>query len=152
MKSYDGFKSAQDILYDNFDVVTSAMLGGFNWRLEGYAERDFDYRQNDYGTYRLCDDMINKGQIFYVEPFRCECGSYRYTYGGGWACDSCQNCITTPDWWRIKIQKDGNMFICKGDGFVNLQESDNYTYGVSVDESKENYRKLFIPTISKEGA
>lgn len=144
-KNYDEFKSAQDILYEHFDIVTSSMIGGLNWRLEGYNEHDFDWKQNDYASYRLCDDMIKAGLIFYVEPFKCKCGSHRYTYGGGWACDDCFNCVSTPDWWKVKIQQDGNAFICKGNGFVDLQESGNFAYGSTKEEAKENYRMLFIP-------
>jgi len=147
MKKYTEFKSAQSILEDIYgDNVTGFMIGGFNHFLEGYHQSDFDIRTQSVATRDLAIKLINDGSIFYVEPFKCKCGSSRYTYGGKWACDDCYNAITTPDWWRVMVEADGNMFICKGNGFVNLQESNNYAYGSTRKEAKDNYRLLFTLT------
>jgi hypothetical protein len=142
MKNYTSFKEAQEILEDiTPNYVLGSEIHGFNWRLQGYDRRDFD---GDCRSYQLADDAINKGLIFYIEPFKCKCGNYRFEYGGGWACNDCQNCISAPKWWHVKVEKDGNAFICKGDGFEDLQISDNYAYGLTRQEALDNYRLLFI--------
>ncbi len=142
MKMYDKFYSAQEILIAiNPNSVIGSEVHGFNWRLQGYDEREFN---GDRMAYNLADKMINSGQIFYVNNFRCKCGGFRFMYGASWACNTCNNHFLTPDWWHVKVEKDGNAFICKGNGFEDLQTSDNYAYGETKTEALENYRQLFI--------
>lgn len=144
IKTYTEFKDAQDILFDIYGDVSGFKIGGFNHRLMGYNEDDFDHNSQSYQMRELCDKLIGEGKIFYVNNFKCKCGSYRFTYGGGWACNNCQNCITAPNWWKIQVQKDGDAYICKGNGFQNLQESDNYAYGRTEQEARDNYMALYI--------
>ena len=44
-------------------------------------------------------------------------------------CNSCGNKDVDKEWWKIKVEKDGNEYCCHGLDFVNLQESNNYAFG-----------------------
>ena len=37
---------------------------------------------------------------------------------------------------------DGDQWICTGEGFINLMESDNYAFGATEEEAIENFKKL----------
>lgn len=144
MEDFTKFEQAEVILDSMYENVSGYMIGGFHYRLYGGDRHNFDASSNSRKMFDLADKLIGEGKIFYVNNFKCKCGSYRYQYGGGWACDYCQNCINTPPWWKIKVQKDGNMYICIGNGFKNLQESDNYAFGETEQIARDNYRALYI--------
>ena len=141
MKASDKFSTGQD-----FGLSGSA-LGGFNVRVYGgtYAElsKHAD-RAAMFGGFTLAEREIEKGAIYYTENFKCKCGGYRFQYGGGWACNTCQTCINTPDWWKVKVMKDGSALCVVGENFENLQVSDNVAFGDTKSEALENYRMLFM--------
>lgn len=124
-----------------------SVLCGFNLRVDGGDFKDlteYSDKQSMFGGFILADNMIRQGKIYYVENFRCKCGSYRFRYGGGWACNNCNTCINTPNWWSVKVFKDGNAFCVVGENFENLQVSDNVAFGDTREEALENYRKIFM--------
>ena len=48
------------------------------------------------------------------------------------------------DGYILKVIPDGNAYCCVGEGFVNLQESDNYAFGDTFEEAIENFKKKII--------
>lgn len=44
--------------------------------------------------------------------------------------------------WRIRVFKDGAAWCCVGEGFKDLQESDNYAFGDTRDEAIAAYGKI----------
>lgn len=152
MKTFDKFLSAQEICealyHDGF--VTPLFRAGMSLRINGgdYSDlNSFANKSSMYGGFVAAEQMIDIGQIFYVHSFKCA-NAYcptRFQYGGFWACNTCNTHINTPDWWKIKVAKDGNAWACTGDGFINLQESKNFAFGDTKDEAIENYRLLQTP-------
>lgn len=43
----------------------------------------------------------------------------------------------------IKVMKDGCSFCCVGEGFENLQDSDNYAFGDTFEDAISNYQRKF---------
>lgn len=148
-KTFDKFESAQTICSQIYGYIHSSMIGGMNIRIEGGTFMDLreHYDHSDmYPYFNKADEMINEGRIFFVYPFKCErerCPT-RFQYGGFWACNSCNTHINTPDWWKIKVTKDGNQYCCVGNGFTNLQESDNYAFGETFQIAIDNYRNVIL--------
>jgi len=145
--TFDKFETAQKICETIFDYTTPEMLCGMSIRINGgdYADlRKYSDASSLFQHFDFADRMIKEGRIFYTHVFKCKCGHYRFQYGSAWACNECGNHISTPQWWNIKIQKDGNQYCVVGDGFLNLQESDNYAFGETKDIVLENYRQLFV--------
>ena len=144
------FKLGHEVMRPN----SGDAYAGFNRRVHGsdYAEA-FQYqneRQNGamVAGFWLADRMINDGKLFYVHPFHqleCPQKGHAFQYGGTWVCNSCGQPNVQREWWKIKVQKDGNAWCCVGTGFENLQESDNYAFGDTRDEAIENYGRLMAP-------
>ena len=42
---------------------------------------------------------------------------------------------------QYTVVRDGNQWCCFDEGFINLQESDNYAFGDTVEEAVENFLK-----------
>lgn len=144
------FKTAQDVLPMHY---AGSVFAGFNRRVYGspYAEA-FKYENERmdrdlYAGWLKADKMIADGELFYVHNFhhlergdRC----HAFQYGGFWVCNGCGGQGVDKPWWTIKVMPDGNAWCCVGDGFVNLQESDNYAFGSTREEAIENYGKLMM--------
>lgn len=47
------------------------------------------------------------------------------------------------DGLTIKVMKDGCSFCCIGEGFDNLQESNNYAFGDTFEDAISNYQRKF---------
>ncbi len=98
-----------------------------------------------YGGHRqegwwLADEMIRKGQIYCTEPFPHNgCHGLAFTYGGTWACNQCNRDHIEKPWWNIKVFKDGGQFCVVGEGFTDLQESDNFAFGSTKEEALTAY-------------
>lgn len=145
-KTFDKFLSAQEILSAIIDTdyryLDSDTKQGFSLKINGASWSDFvSYKINQTG-WNKAEEMIKDGRIFFVHPFKCSsthCPT-RFQYGGGWACNSCNTCIDTPESWKIKVMKDGNAWVCIGNGFTDLQSSNNYAFGDSFEEAIENYK------------
>lgn len=142
----DRFAYAQDV-FKNADGGFSA---GFNRCVGGQSFADaFQYdneRQNRdmvAGFYQA-EDMIRDGEIFYVKNFhKLECpNGYAFQYGGTYVCNTCNCDHLDKEWWKIKVQKDGNAWCCVGNGFINLQESDNYAFGDTREQAIQAYGEL----------
>lgn len=149
------FKTAQDVLPLHFAGSTYA---GFNRRVYGeanwadafrYQAERFDRDMN--AGWEAADKMIREGKIFYVHNFHsieCHSKHHAFQYGGFWVCNGCGNKGVDKPWWTIKVMQDGNAWCCVGDGFINLQESDNYAFGDTREEAIENYGRAMISPAS----
>ncbi len=132
-------KTAQDY----FERAGGEFLGGFNSRLFGT-----DYSDMVRGSWEGCsgwdeaDKWINEGKIYYTHNFGCPCGDHSFKYGGFWVCNGCGRSGCDEPWWVVRVQKDGNAYITHGEDFANLQESDNYAFGDTREESLAAYKKL----------
>ena len=89
----------------------NSALRGLDWAAAG-EEHPCDWR--DYaGYYFQAEKWIQEGKLYFKPN----------GYNG----------------IAVKVIKDGNSFCCVGEGFVNLQESDNYSFGETFEESIKNY-------------
>lgn len=122
---------------------------GFNRCVSGETYFDaFKYPHEKTDAYlndgwNLAQKLIDRGEIYYVQNFhRYDCkNGYAFPYGGTWVCNVCGKRDLMSDKWKIRVFKDGNQWCCVGIGFVNLQESTNYAFGNTREESIDNYWK-----------
>jgi hypothetical protein len=142
---FNKFENAQTICEQLYEWCTAGFRAGFSIRINGGSYSDLtehsDWRDGKNAGFNEAEKLIKKGKIFFVYPFECEregCPT-RFQYGGYWACNSCNTHINTPDWWKIKVTQDGNKYCCIGDGFTNLQESNNYAFGDSFQDAINQY-------------
>ena len=147
-KTFNKFEDAQTICEQIYDGrLHSDMIGGMSIRIQGgdYKELMKNHNARDMFPYfTKADEMIKNGRIFFVKPMKCKpngCPT-RFEYGGGWACNSCNTCVNTPEHWKIKVMKDGNAYVCIGNGFEDLQSSSNYAFGDTFEDAINNYEKL----------
>ena len=138
-------KYAQDLIKGSASV-----MGGFNTFISGGQEP----KSHEYGDknewyarlqgYQYAQQMAKDDGIAFTKPFKCG-GSencYPFEYGGFFVCNSCGNKSVDKEWWKIKVEKDGNAYCCHGLDFINLQESDNVAFGDTFEEAIGNYGKL----------
>lgn len=136
------YLSAQEYLEKHNKRVSSSSIGGMSIRIDGGDYDDLIQHYNApqmFPYFDYAEQLINKGEIFFIYPFKCDCGHARFQYGGSWACNTCGNCITVPEWWKIRVTKDGDSYCCVGNGFIDLQESSNYAFGDTFQEAIDNY-------------
>jgi hypothetical protein len=142
----EDLKYAQDLI----KTTNSSVDCGFNMFIMGHDKPKpndyYDYSARSQG-YEYAEQMAKKCEIAFTYKFKCKCGGYPFQYGGFWVCNSCGNKNVDSEWWKIKVEKDGNEFCCHGLDFVNLQESDNYAFGKTFEEAIKNYGELM--TIKK---
>ena len=130
------FKTAHDILKNPNNLYAI----GFNRALYGdkfpNVTEPIEVKQG----YFHAKDMIEDGKVFYVHNFHdIECKEKAFLYGGFWCCNSCGKRGVDKDYWVVKVFKDGNEHCCIGEGFINLQESDNYGFGKTKLEAIKSY-------------
>ncbi len=134
-------KYAQDLIKTN----SSSVACGFNSFIMGHdspkPNDHHDYFSRSQG-YDYAKKMAENGEIVFTHKFKCKCGGYPFQYGGFWVCNSCGGRNVDENWWKIKVEKDGNEFCCHGIDFVNLQESDNYAFGKTFYEAIKEYEKV----------
>jgi hypothetical protein len=146
-KELSDWEKSTKLLYGQYvlDTTNASGLCGFNIRVMGGTLNDL-YKHSDwrsmYGGFLTAEELIKEGRIYYINNFKCECGDYRFQYGGTWVCNTCENKGAAP-WWTIKVVQDGDQYCCVGEDFINLQESTNYAFGKTKEEAKNNYEKLF---------
>ncbi len=131
-------KFAQDILSE---WTSGVAMGGFNARVLGHTCDDH-YRHRDFkgaAGWSLADDMVRKGKLFYVHNFHTSDRCHAFPYGGTWVCNGCNRSRLDEPWWTIKVFKDGDAWCCIGEGFDDLQASDNYAFGSTRNEAISNY-------------
>lgn len=138
----DKFALAQDVLKH----AGGSVGAGFNRRVQGMTYNEcfrFPTEQFDrelHAGWDKADEMIKEGKLFYVHNFHnLACHGYAFQYGGCFVCNTCQRERLEREWWKIKVMKDGTAWCCVGNGFVNLQESDNYAFGDTREDAIEKY-------------
>jgi len=144
-------KYAQDLIKSNTYVC-----GGFNQFVSGRKEP----RKSDYGSaeqwyselqgYNYAKNMAKEEGVAFIYPFKCgESDScFPFDYGGFFVCNTCGNKGVDKDWWKIKVEKDGNQFCCHGLDFINLQESENYAFGETFELAIYNYEKVMLNNLN----
>lgn len=139
-------KYAQDLIKANRTVSA-----GFNQFINGNSSP----KRSDYGDklqwysemqgYDYAKQMAKEQGIAFTHIFKCEkSGCFPFSYGGFMVCNSCRNKDVDKEWWKIKVEKDGNEYCCHGLDFVNLQESNNYAFGKTFELAIENYGRLML--------
>jgi len=140
-------KTAQDLIKTENGNIRS----GFNQFIYGNKKPLF----SDYGDksqwgqelqgYEFAEKMAMEKGIAFVNVFTCgKSGCFPFMYGGSFVCNSCGMSGVDKDWWKIKVLKDGNQFICHGLDFINLQESHNFAFGSTFEESISNYGNAML--------
>jgi hypothetical protein len=145
------FKTAQYI------IKNSAGMHGFNRRIYGETFNEaFGYPcahdPSGWAGFELVEKMIMSGKIYFVHRFRHIkyrkgeeiCKGYAFPYGGTYVCNTCNNSKLNRHWWKVKVYKDGTAWCCVGEGFEDLQKSDNYAFGETREESLEKYEVLMF--------
>lgn len=139
----ENLKTAQECIKTNNPSVSA----GFNMFIYGDSS-PLPHKYHDYSPraqgYEHAKEMAKDGMIAFTHKFKCKCGGFPFLYGGFWVCNSCGGKDVDKEWWKIKVEKDGDQYCCHGLDFINLQESDNYAFGDTFDDSIENYGKLMI--------
>jgi len=136
-------KYAQDLI----KTSNSSVACGFNMFIMGHRKPNFGDGHHDINArlqgYEYAESMAKKGEIAFTHKFRCKCcGGCPFQYGGFWVCNDCGGKNVDNDWWKVKVEKDGNEYCAHGLDFINLQESDNYAFGKTFDEALKEYGKL----------
>jgi len=133
--------------------------GGFNSRIGGssYLEEagGRPFMGDRYFGWQSAEDMINKGEVYYRHKFQHEalgsiCKDMSFGYGGTQVCDRCQRSRIEEPWWVVKVYKDGTAWCVVGEGFDNLQSSDNYAFGDSKGAALQNYQDKFLTAQTNE--
>lgn len=130
-------------------VNNSSVHAGFDMFINGHREITFadgyyDAYERIQG-YSYAKKMAKEDGIAFIHPFKCrENNCFPFQYGGFFVCNHCGMKDVDKDWWKIKVEKDGNEYCCHGLDFINLQESNNYAFGKTFDQAVENYGKLMI--------
>lgn len=96
--------------------------------------------------YQFAEKMAKEDGIAFTKPFKCgkSDSCHPFEYGGYFVCNACGNAGVDKEWWKIKVEKDGNEYCCHGLNFINLQESDNYAFGCTFENSINKYGELFL--------
>ena len=133
-------KTAQDLIKTN----NGSVMAGFNMFIHGHPRITFGDGYSDaydiMQGYEYAEKMAKENGIAFTKVFKCREGNcHPFQYGGFFVCNYCGNKGVDKDWWKIKVEKDGNEFCCHGLDFVNLQESENYAFGKTFDEAISNY-------------
>ncbi len=120
---------------------------GFNMFVFGFdppLHNEYYDHYPRYQGYVFAREMAKKGEIAFTHKFRCNCGGYPFQYGGFWVCNDCGGKGVNKDWWKIKVEKDGNEYCCYGLDFLDLQESENYAFGYTFEDAIKNYGELML--------
>ena len=138
----ENLKYAQDLI----KTRNSSVMGGFNMFISGHSRPKpneyFDYYERVQG-FDFAEKMAKENSISFTHRFKCNCGGHAFQYGGFFVCNSCGGKGVDKDWWKIKVEKDGDAYCCHGLNFINLQESENYAFGNTFNDAINNYEKLF---------
>lgn len=149
-------KHISKILYahDIFDAsyLSGDFLGGFNSRVQGLDRHStvgglprFERGQG----WDKADEMVSDGKIYFIHPFpHGQCKFTGFVYGGTWACNGCNTDGFQKPWWAIRVMKDGNAWCVAGEGFQDLQSSDNYAYGDTREEALKAYAELMTQSVA----
>ena len=141
-------KYAQDLIKTSNAYVAS----GFNQFVMGHKKPNFGdgYSPQEASAriqgYEYAEKMAKKGEIAFTHRFNCgeNTHCHPFQYGGFFVCNSCGRKSVDKEWWKIRVEKDGNAYCCHGLDFINLQESENYAFGDTFKEAIENYGLLMV--------
>ncbi|EJM92448.1 MULTISPECIES: hypothetical protein [unclassified Pseudomonas] len=126
--------------------------GGFNSRVQGVefcVATDGAYKAERMQGWWRADEMINTGKIYFVHPFpHGQCKFTGFVYGGTWACNGCNTDGFQKPWWAVRVMKDGAAWCVVGEGFQDLQTSDNYAYGDTREEALKAYAQLMTQSVA----
>ncbi|WP_042372679.1 hypothetical protein [Bacteroides neonati] len=119
--TFDHFKSGQEIQeYLGYKPLASVNIGlnhvlnGDDWSTAKSQHHSSEW--NSYAMYYLqAEQWVSEGKLYFKR-----------------------------DGHILKVIPDGNTYCCVGEGFVNLQESDNYAFGDTFEEAIENFKKKII--------
>lgn len=124
---------------------------GFNQRVFGDSYSDtldsYDAGPRSAG-WQHAEKMIHDGKIYYTHifphgwPDGTKCRDLSFSYGGTQVCNTCNRDHLDKNWWKIKVIKDGDAWMVAGEGFINLQESDNYAFGETKEDALQKYQDL----------
>lgn len=140
-------KTAENYIKSSPDVMC-----GFNQFIYGSGEP----RRSDYGSssqwyaeqkgYDYAKKMAKEKGIAFTHIFKCGNSEscHPFSYGGFFVCNSCGNKGVDKEWWKIKVEKDGNAFCCHGLDFQDLQSSNNYAFGYTFEDAISNYEKVML--------
>ena len=141
-------KTAQELIKSSSNV-----MAGFNQFIYGMGEP----KRSDYGDksqwyaeqqgYDCAKKMAKDDGIAFTHIFKCSTerqSCFPFSYGGGFVCNSCGRNNLNKDWWKIKVEKDGNAFCCHGLDFQDLQSSNNYAFGDTFEEAISNYESVML--------
>ena len=104
------------------------------------------------GGWKLAERLIKDGEIFFTHNFHkshSDCDGHAFQYGGFWVCNTCGGNRCFKPWWNIKVFKDGNAWCCIGEGFEDLQSSENYAFGDTRDDAISNYGDTMVKVWKK---
>jgi len=144
-------KYAQDLIKTN----DTNIICGFNMFIGGqhYPTRN-EYKSGDewFGRtigFDYAKKMAKENGIAFTQLFKCrENNCHPFYYGGFIVCNDCGGKGVDKDWWKIKVEKDGNQFCCHGLDFINLQESENYAFGETFELAISNYEKVMFNNLN----
>ena len=138
---------------DELIKSSSNVMAGFNQFISGMGEP----KRGDYGDksqwyaeqqgYDCAKKMAKEEGIAFTHIFKCSKDKsycHPFSYGGGFVCNSCGRNNLNKDWWKIKVEKDGNSFCCHGLDFQDLQSSNNYSFGDTFEEAISNYESVML--------
>jgi hypothetical protein len=143
-------KYAQDLI----KASSTSAACGFNTFISGGNKP----KSHEYGDkrewyerlrgYEYAEKMAKEGGIAFTKPFKCgesyDC--YPFEYGGFFVCNSCGNKSVDKDWWKIKVEKDGNAYCCHSLGFepnhITEDGFNNFAFGDTFEEAIKNYGVL----------
>ncbi len=127
-------------------MLSGNFLGGFNSRVHGVERRSAadGYARFERGHgWDKAEEMIRAGQIYFIHPFpHGQCKQTGFAYGGTWACNACRTDGFQKPWWAVRVMQDGNAWCVVGEGFQDLQSSDNYAYGETREKALAAYAEL----------
>lgn len=133
------------------DSLDAHFGGGFNSRVQGvdfFKATEGAYKSKRVMGWFKAEDMIGYGDIYFIHPFpHGSCKSTGFHYGGTWACNSCNTDGFQKSWWAIRVMKDGNAWCVVGEGFKDIQSSENYAYGDTREEALKNYADLMSQSV-----
>lgn len=134
-----------------FIKADSSVMAGFNMFIHGYAPITFTDVYLDAGAriqgYEFAEKMAKEDGIGFTHVFQCGSNNnncYPFKYGGSFVCNGCNMSGVDKEWWKIKVEKDGNEYCCHGLDFINLQESNNYAFGKTFEEAIKNYGETML--------
>ena len=138
-------KTAQELIKTN----NSSAMAGFNMFIYGHPPITLGDGYHDaydrIQGYEFGQKMAKEDGIAFTKVFKCKQGDcHPFQYGGFFVCNNCGGKGVDKEWWKIQVEKDGDEFCCHGLDFVNLQESSNYAFGKTFEESISNYEKVML--------